>query len=229
MNGEYVTLMASLPALGPMLAAKHSPINRDRLTGRLRMLRPEHQAEIAVAAELLDWSRIALREDDAELVRKAHRIVPAMSSVPLAELVRGRMEMRTLVSALRRRHAGEDAPPVDALWGYGRYVTRIRTNWGQPGFGVTAAFPWVLQARDRLAKGDATGLERILLEEAWRMSSWCAVGHDFDFEAVALYIVRWNLLDRWTRYDAQTAAARFAELVDEALAAAPETLTETLT
>jgi hypothetical protein len=54
------------------------------------------------------------------------------------------------------------------LWGYGRFVERIRANWREPGLGVERAFPWVLSARDKLEKGDAAGLERILLEAAWR-------------------------------------------------------------
>lgn len=48
--------------------------------------------------------------------------------------------------------------------------------------------------------------------------------HDFDFEAVALYVVRWDLLERWTRYDAEAAAARFSTLVADALNAASSTL-----
>jgi hypothetical protein len=43
-----------------------------------------------------------------------------------------------------------------------------------------------------------------------------------------MYLVRWELLERWTRYDAEAAAARFSSLVDDALAAAPDTLTEVL-
>ena len=34
----YVTLVASLPALGPMLAARQPPINPDRFRARLSML-----------------------------------------------------------------------------------------------------------------------------------------------------------------------------------------------
>ncbi|WP_108659900.1 hypothetical protein [Acuticoccus kandeliae] len=229
MSHQYVTLMASLPALGPMLAAKHAPINRDRLRARLSMLAPEHREEVDELTGLMVWSRIGLAETDAAMVLRARRLVSRLSSETLIQLVRGRMELRTTVAALRSRNAGEDAPGRDAVWGYGRYVNRIRENWGQPGFGVTAAFPWILQAKDRLEKGDSAALERIILEAAWRQAAWLAAGHDFDYEAVALYLVRWNLLDRWTRYDAQAAAARFAALVDDALARAPESLTEILT
>lgn len=228
MSEDYVTLMASLPALGPMLAAKHAPINRDRLEARLAMLRPEHRREVSEVAGLLVWSRLGMVETDAAIVARARRLVPRLSSPTLVDLVRGRLEIRTLVAALRRRHAGEDPPRPDEVWGYGRFVRRIRESWGQPDFGVGTPFPWALAAKDRLERDDATGLERIVLEAAWKQADWLAAGHEFDFEAVALYVVRWTLLDRWTRYDAEAAAARFAALVDAAHAARPDSLKESL-
>ena len=36
-------------------------------------------------------------------------------------------------------------------------------------------------------------------------------------EAVVFYVARWALLERWTRYDAQAAEMRFADLMDRAL------------
>lgn len=225
---QYVMLMSSLPALGPMLAAKFAPINPSRLQRRMKGLQPQHLREITEVADLLSWSRLALSETDAELVKKARRLIPTLTSPTLVELVRDRLELRTLVAALRRRHAGEDAPAPDAPWGYGRFIRRIRENWREPGFGVERAFPWVLKAKDMLEKEDTAGLERLLLETVWRKASVLASRHDFDFEAVALYLVRWNLLDRWTRYDADAAAARFKTMVAEALDQAPANLTEAL-
>ena len=227
-SDEYVMLMSSLPALGPMLAAKHAPINDTRLEKRLKGLRPEHRHEVASVANLLSWSRLGLADADADLVKRTRRLIPTLTSETLVALVRDRMELRTVVAALRRRHAGEDAPAPDTLWGYGRFVRRIRENWREPGFGVEVAFPWVLQAKEKLENEDAAGLERILLETVWRKAASLAARHDFDFEAVALYLVRWNLLDRWTRYDADAAAARFKTLVEEALDRAPGALMEAL-
>lgn len=219
---EYVTLMASLPALGPILAARHPPINAVRLEARLRLLRPEHRSELDALNDLLAWRRQPLAGTDAGLVARARRTIPRLSSPTLRQLARERLELRTVMAALRRRNAGQEAPPPDEVWGHGRFVSRIRENWREPGFGVARAFPWVLAAREKIEAGEATALERIVLEAAWRQTERLALGHEFDFEAVALYTVRWKLLERWTRYDAQAAAARFRHLVDEALAPVPE-------
>jgi len=221
---EYVTLVSSLPALGPVLSAKAPPINRVQLSRRLRMLRPEHRDELEAVADLLNWARLPLTGTDAALVGRARRVIPRLSSPTLATLTRDRLEMRTLVAALRRRHAGAQGPPRDEVWGYGRYLRQIEANWREPDFGVGRIYPWLADARACHDKRDAQGLERVLLEESWRRAVRFAIGHEFDFEAVAIYVVRWNLLDRWTRYDAEAAAARFGVLVDQALASAPSTI-----
>ncbi len=215
---EYVQLMASLPALGPILAAKTAPINRIRLMARLqRMLRPEHFAEIEAAASILAWPHQAMLTSDADFVSKAKKIIPTFKSETVRKLVHDQLEQRTVLAALRRRHAGQAAPAASEIWGYGRYVDRICANWREPGFGLGQSLNWVLPAKDKLDKSDATGLERILLEAAWRQADRLVGAHYFDFEAIALYVLRWDLLDRWTRYDAEASAARFGALITDAL------------
>jgi hypothetical protein len=76
----------------------------------------------------------------------------------------------------------------------------------------------VLKAKEKLEAGDARGLEAIVLQAAWDAGARHLAGHAFDFEAVAFYVLRWSLIDRWSRYDATAAAARFTDLLDAAFA-----------
>ncbi len=221
---DYVALMASLPALGPMLAAKRPPISRLRLEARLNGLSADHRRELDAVFELIDWPRAARAGTDAALILRARRLRPTIADPTLGRLLDHRLELRTVIAALRRRAAGEDAPPPGEAWGWGRYVKRIRAAWREPGLGVERAFPWVLAAREALETQNAAGMERIALEAAWRQAERLSVGHAFDFAAVALYAARWTLLDRWTRYDAEAAAARFSDLIDAALEALPDPL-----
>ncbi|MEM1314429.1 MAG: hypothetical protein AAGI51_07750 [Pseudomonadota bacterium] len=225
---DYVALVASLPALGPMLAAKAAPISAPRLEQRLRALSPEHREELDAMRSLIVFPRSSTPEEDAAFLRRARRVIATLTSPSIGKFVRERLELRTLIAALRRRAAGEDAPRPDEDWGYGRFVRRMRENWREPGFGVDRAFPMVRPAREALDKGDSAALERIALEAAWKAADRIARRHAFDFEAVALYVARWHLLQRWTRYDADAAAARFSTLVDAALASAPADAMEAL-
>jgi len=219
---RYVTLMASLPALGPMLAARQSPINRERFRARLALLSEEDRSTLTGVADLLAWQRIPLGLDDASFVGRAERLLAELESETLRELVRRRLELRTLVAALRRRHLGEGPPPPGVVWGLPPLQKRIAAAWTAPGFGLEHGRAWLLPAKAALENEDAAGLERILIETVWTEAARLAARHDFDLEAVTLYAVRLDLLIRWTRFDAEAAAARFAGIVRGARAAAPE-------
>ena len=71
---------------------------------------------------------------------------------------------------------------------------------------------------DRLMKQeDTVALERLLLEQAALGLDRRAGEHLFDFEAVVIYVLKWNIIDRWVRYNAEAAARRFQDLTDSAL------------
>lgn len=212
----YVRQIASLPSIG-LLSEKEPPINRSRLAERLKDIAPEDQAEIDAMISILSWSQIDVGDDDAAFLDRAETVMATIRSKELRAALLERLEIRTLVAALRRRHAGGDAPARGERWAFGRYVETIRANWDRPDFGVAPFFPWVLPAREKLEAGDAAGLERIVLDEAWAVSERYAFAHHFDFEALAFYVLRWRLADRWARYDADAAAMRFEELLDEAV------------
>lgn len=214
----YIMLMASLPALGTLLSNQAPPINHVRLEQRLTALDPRDRAELEALRSLLSWARLDIGDEDAAFVARAERMIGAVESEALRACASERLEIRTLIAALRRRHRGEDAPAPGTRWGYGRFVETIRAKWAEPDFGVGRTFPWLVPAREKLEAGDAQGLERIVLQTAWDSGARHLAGHEFDFEAVAFYVLRWSLIDRWSRYDATAAATRFTELLDAAFA-----------
>jgi hypothetical protein len=218
---RYITLMASLPSIG-FLSEKEPPINRAKLTERMRALAPEDAQTIDELAQIISWRHIDVGDDDAAFVARAEAAIGAVSNPVLAAAAREQIELRTVLAALRRRHAGEEAPAAGTRWGFGPHVERMRTQWALPDLGVGAIHPWVLAAREKLESGDTVGLERLVLETSWNALDRHAAGHEFDLVAVAFYMLRWSLAERWARYDAEAAQVRFGELLDAALASAPE-------
>jgi hypothetical protein len=193
-------------------------ISEPRLAERLKDLAPEDAAELERVREIVSWTRLSPREEAASFVARANALLDAIRGDPVRAAVRDRLEIRTLLAALRRRHAGGDAPVRGEAWGVGRYVETIRSHWSAADFGVKHLFPWIVSAKQKLEAGDRIGLERIVLESAWAAGERHLALHSFDYEAVVYYVLRWSLIDRWSRYDAEAATTRFAELLDEALA-----------
>lgn len=214
---KYTTLMASLPYLGELFQAQQTPLSRLKLEERLKLLTEEDDARLRQILDLIHWHSLPLTRTDAEIVAAAERFFQQVKNPLLREVVEFRLELHTVVAALRRRHRGESSPPVSTTWGYGRWVKHIERHWAEPAFRLQGVFPWVLEANQLLLNDESVALQRLLFGYVWHRLSLLGTGHYFDFEAVVLYVLRWDLIDRWVRYDGEAAVERFKRLVDAAI------------
>lgn len=213
----YVTLMSSLPYHGSLFAARQTPLSRFQLDKRLAWLEPDDAATLERIEDVLRWRRLSLGETDAAFLDRADSVVESIDSELLVDVVRTRLEARTVIAALRRRRAGESAPGRYERWGYGRWLGIMASHWSEADFGLGRTFPWIGEADRLLADSDALGVDRLFMDYAWRELGRLGAGHYFDFEAVAIYVLRWDLIDRWTRYDGAVATERVLKLADEGL------------
>jgi hypothetical protein len=203
--------------LPPLFVERRPPISRIRLTHRLRMLAPQDADELAAVEDLTHWHRLSLDATDEQIVAQSSRIVPSLQSPLMRDVATWRLELRSVVAALRRRAAGEPAPGRGEMWGYGRWTRPVLRNWRKPDFGLSGPLPWVSRLNDLIVRNDAQEAERVQLKLVWQFLTRLSDGHYFDFEAVALYVLRWDIIHRWTMYDSQQATERFNELRQETL------------
>ena len=214
---RYVTLMVSLPPIGKLFEAKQTPISRLKLESRLKMLSEKDATRLNQINSLIAWSEQPMERTDAEFVAEAKCFFEEERSSTLRKIVEHRLDVRTIVAALRRRYRGESSPPVGQLWGVGRWVNYIERHWTEPGFHLEVMFPWVLEANRLLNANDLIALERLQFEINWKMLDRLEAGHYFDFEAVVIYLMRWSFVHRWTYYNGEVAVERFRKLVDSGI------------
>jgi len=217
---QYIALVTGLPHLGKLFSRKEVPISRFRLRQRLSMLDPAHARLLREIIDLTAWAGVARYSDDGDVIRRAKEVVADLKDTPdLQHLVGARMETRTLIAALRRRRNGQDTPGDVASWGYGRWCNRIQANWTDPAFGLGHFMPWVGEANRLLREDDHIGMERLALTQVVRQLDHYSGLHEFDFEAVAIYALRWVIVERWSRYNSEDAARRLKALTATALGA----------
>jgi len=214
---RYAMLISSLPYHGVLFGAHQTPLSRIRLQQRLRLLEPADAACLHAIAGLLDWSYQGRERRDEEIIARAREVIPTLRNDFVRDLVIWRLELRTLMAALRRRQRGQAAPPAHARWGYGRWLTQLRRYWNEPHFRLERVYPWLPEAHTLLESGDTLGMERLLIGIGWEHLQRLSDGHHFDFEAVLIYTQRWSLIARWTSYDGAAALTRFDELVETGL------------
>jgi hypothetical protein len=214
---KYATLICAMPHHGSLFRSTRPPLSRIRLQHFLDMLDETDKADYNIVASLLDWSRQRRERGDDVLLAHARRQIPQLANDMARDLVEWRLAMRTVMAALRRRARGERQPPGRRDWGYGRWVPSIERNWQDPDFGLLRVYPWLPEARALLQSGQSQELERLLMQQTWHDLNCRSEGHEFDFEAVLIYIQRWDMVARWASYRDLQASTRFEYMVRDGL------------
>ena len=213
----YIMLVSSLPSPEALFLAKRPPLSRIRLDRRLRVLKPEHARALKLTEQVIHWGDIPLSMTDEEVVARAKRAIREIESETVRLMIRDRLEIRTCIVALRRRLRGEPAPAPGTVWGFGRWTKHIERNWTEATFRLERVFPWLREADRMLQEKDALPLQRMILEQAWKGVNRRRGDHLYDFEAVVAYVLKWNIVDRWGRYNGEEAAERLEQMTHAGL------------
>ena len=213
MPRRYYQLVASLPALPSFRQARLLPLSRRRLEGRLALLHEHDLAEFVGAERLVGWHRQPIGRTTEQVAAMYEEVMSTPRNRALKNMVDFRMNMRTVMVALRLKRHGKSAP--SGRWGVGPYVRMIESRWSEAEFGLSAVFPWIAEARAFLDQGDAMGLEGLLMDRSWRRLSQIAESQPFGFEQVFAYAFKWDILRRWLSYDAEQARESFDKLISE--------------
>ncbi len=211
-SNAYYTLMASLPPLPTRFDVQRLPISPARLERRLKMLEPEDAVVVDELRAFLFRDRHRRDWTDGEVVDRYDQLMHNLENRVAREIVEFRMDTRTILSGLRRRRRGLPPPP-----GAGRWTGHIRRHWQQRGFSLAWRFPWIDEIEALLDSDHLLRIHHILLDHAWQHWRRLAEEHLFDFESLLLYLARWEVMARWTSLDSALGAARFEELIQEAI------------
>ena len=208
----YVMLISGLPRPEALFRSKRPPLSRLKLDRRLRVLAPEDAELLKRVEQVLNWATLPITLTEEQIVARARAAMQSIDNETVRLIIRDQLEIRTCMAALRHRHRSEQAPAAGRVWGYGRWLAHIARNWSETSFRLDTVFPWLREAARLLKAGDSLTLQRLLLEQAWKNVSRQAGEHEFDFEAVVIYVLKWDIVDRWVRYNGEEAAKRFEEL-----------------
>jgi len=223
-SGIYYALLASLPAQDSLLQAKFTPLSRQAFRKRLSMLTPEDAALFTRIADILAWNRLGPERTEEQYRATVRQLLADLDSETLREIVTERMEVRSILAALRRRAGGEAAPSEadSATLYFGNITGRIARHWQEPGLGLANVYPWVVETDRQLRAGNYYAVEKLVLDWLWRRLPHYLLHHAFDFEAVVVYALRWDLVERWVRYEPEAAKTQFDTLLNHALKTLPE-------
>lgn len=216
-NFKYTLLMTSLPCHPvSFLSAKLTPISRIQLDSRLALLDATDAASLEQIERTLFWSYLDA-EDDITMISHFNEHVAAVEHDFGRFLVQHRLQLRLIVAALRWRR-NEKQPGNFKLQGeLLRTYQLIQRNWQHVDFGIAHLAPWITEANRLLDEQQNLALEKFILQTLWQNYTVWSDRHRFDFPAVILYVLRWDIISRWTGYDADMAVDAFNRAVEQSL------------
>ena len=209
---SYFTLIGSLPALPAVYdQADRVPISSRVLNDRLKMLESRDAQVVEQMGDFLVWERQPLERRDEEVIRHYHQFMETVPDRFARNLIEQVMSFRTIICGLRCRRLKIEMPLG------GPPVTSITRNWNQQDFHLGAQFPWVAEMDAKLNGDSPFDIERMKLDITWKFAKRKAEQFHFTFEAVVLYLIRWEILNRWVMRDAEAGQEKFNKLVSEAM------------
>tara|TARA_R110001592_G_scaffold52649_9_gene161381 strand:- start:104186 stop:104893 length:708 start_codon:yes stop_codon:yes gene_type:complete len=213
---DYTALLCSLPHLVNPFKYQSQSISLVQLQKRMNMLSYDDYVWLNKLRQLFYWGGISLDQDEAVLVKQAQRFMDELNNDNIKSWLLWRMDIRSIISAMRRRKQGQSAPK-GTLWAYGNYINHIENNWSSPCFKLENRYPFLPEIEKHLKAGESFELECCLLKAVWHFYSTRQPENEYSFAAVILYLMKWDLIDRWRQYDTELGAQRFSQLVQECL------------
>ena len=213
---NYSALLCSLPNLIDPFKYQSQSISYVQLTKRMNMLEGDDYDRIQEIRALFYWGGLKLNYDEIRLVNEALRFVKALPYQDIRSWLNWRMDIRAILAAMRKRRNGDPAP-AGANWSYGPSGLQITRNWSSPCFKLEHRYPFLPTILEHLNQGQSFEVEKVLLKSIWHFYNTCRPDKSFGFSAVVLYVMKWDLVNRWQQYDRQKAKHRFDELVESSL------------
>jgi len=216
---DYAMLMASLPphalSLWDIKNKRLSPVQLER---HLSVLSVKDRQTLREIETVLHWAKMPTIEEEQQLIKNTQQLLMSLQNSFLNEVIVWRLNIRTIIAAIRRRKLNLTITEQQDSFGFGEVSAVIKKNWQVDDFSLAYRFPWIKEANQLFNNNETLALEKLLLNLSWQHYERLSQGHYFDFEAVIIYVLRWNIINRWAQNDEKKAMQQFELLVEQALA-----------
>ena len=210
-------LMASLPPhKKDLFKEKQVPLSRIQLNKRLLLLDKQDASDLLKIEALLHWSQIK-NDIDQTFVDETIESIVSIKNKFIKNIIVWRLELRIILAALRMRNLGQKIPPDKKIFGFNYWYFIMSKYWHEPDFGLSKQVPWLLEANQLLQAKKSLQLEKLIFDVVWKHYERESLGHYFNFEAIIIYVLRWDIISRWSGNSKELAIKRFNNLVETGL------------
>ena len=209
---KYQTLVVSLPHLPLSFHDSVRPLSPVIFEDRLEMLQAEDRSFYDRVLKNLKLEKNCNAIDDSHALSLQQQLEGLAPTEAIQKLFGFLHDVRIIVGALRLRKNDMDFTEKG-----GTMVSHIKRNWNHPSFKLGEQFPWIEDIRLLLEQDDIAAAHRRMSEIIWKKLVTLSEIHFFDFTAVLLYVLRWNMVSIWAHRDVQKGNDCFQKIVEEVI------------
>lgn len=211
MKSPFYMVVSSLPRMGVHFKVQEPPISRLQLEKRLRLL-PLDKMTLLLEIEQLVWRSWFQNNRTFEETKKEWMALSTLDSPFIINLIHWYLDLRSIFVAIRMRNQKPTPPGMPQDYWITRWSRKLLQNWNEPDFGLGTVYPWLPKVAADLAKNDTIAVEEFLLFHIWNYLSVIETGHYFDFESLVIYLLRWNIVDYWSKFSKTNTLKNLDEL-----------------
>ncbi|WP_058534975.1 DUF2764 family protein [Legionella saoudiensis] len=211
MSAQFYTVASSLPRLGSSFKIASPPISRFQLEKRLKLLPEKHITQI-FAIELLVWRSWFMPQQSVAETRILYQQIIKNQSSFIINLIDWYFDLRSVFAAIRMRNEKKEAPENPHYYWISNWEHRLMQKWHDADFGLKSVYPWLPKVQVDMEKNNTAAIEEFLLAHIWKHLSIIEAGHYFDFEALTIYLLRWNIISYWSSFNKSQTLERIEKL-----------------
>lgn len=200
MTNQFYMVASSLPRMNASFKIAEPPILRFQLEKRLKLL-PEETLRLLFAIELLVWSSWFMPKQSVIETRKLYQNILEAKSPFIMDIINWYLDLRSILAAMRMRKEKKEPPKDPQNYWITRWEHQLIQKWDEPDFGLKSVYPWIPKITNFIEKNDPASVEEFLLTHIWNYLSSMEASHYFDFKAITVYLLRWNIVNYWSKFD----------------------------
>lgn len=191
-------------------------ISELRLKKRLKLL-PDSERNILITLTDAVWdSWFDLEMPFSETQNKA-KIIQDLKNPFMNNLLEWFFDIRSILVALRLRKHKSKPPEIPSEYWITRFGSKLISHWQHPDFGLKSIYPWVPNLSAQMENSNIDIVEELLLSLIWKHLDNIEDRHYFDFEALIIYLLRWKVINYWSRFNKKVTEKHILKFVDTLL------------
>lgn len=213
---KYVDLITSLPHHGDLFSSKETSISKIRLDIFLKLLSKEDMKTLLEFEDIINAHHKYNDISDQLFFDKINDFFSKTTNNFIKEILVKRIEITIIIGLLRKKILKKEIQFAKSELFF-PFMSYLKSHSELPDFGLSGKYKWIIQLNNLIEENNSVAAERILLAYSWEYLSRISYQYEFSFEAIILYVTRWNIVNRWTIYDSEEAKARLNSITNKVL------------